>query len=90
MNCKNYLIALLSLQSFFYAFANAQVLPNASPNMVGISAEKASQLKNEINSRVTKGELPGAVLMVVRNQKIAIELVPKGFETLHAPRADQG
>ena len=72
MNCKNYLIALLSLQSFFYAFANAQVLPNASPNMVGISAEKASRLKNEINSRVTKGELPGAVLMVVRNQKIAI------------------
>jgi len=72
VNCKNYLIALLSLQSFFYAFANAQVLPNASPNMVGISAEKASQLKNEINSRVTKGELPGAVLMVVRNQKIAI------------------
>jgi CubicO group peptidase (beta-lactamase class C family) len=72
VNCKNYLIALLSLQSFFYAFANAQVLQTASPNVLGISTDKATQLNNELNSRVTKGELPGAVLMVIRNQKIAI------------------
>ena len=71
MNCKNYLVALLSLQSFFYAFANAQALPTASPNIVGISAEKATQLRNELNSRAkcAAGRHPGSCASPSSNRR---------------------
>jgi len=49
-----------------------QTLTYALPEEVGISSEKSNLLVNELKLRVTHGELPGAVLMVVRNHKIVI------------------
>jgi len=45
-----------------------QTLTYALPEEVGISSEKSNLLVNELELRVTQGELPGAVLMVVLNQ----------------------
>ena len=55
-----------------------QTLTYALPEEVGISSEKSNLLVNELKLRVTQGELPGAVLMVVRNHKIVIH-EPIGF-----------
>ena len=55
-----------------------QTLTYALPEEVGISSEKSNLLVNELKLRVTHGELPGAVLMVVRNHKIVIH-EPIGF-----------
>ena len=64
--------ALLSAQLLLSVVANAQPLQSVKPEDVGISSAKAALLKQELNDRVSKGELPGAVVMVVRNQKIAM------------------
>lgn len=64
--------ALLSAQVLLSVVANAQPLQSVKPEEVGISSAKATLLKQEFNDRVSKGELPGAVVMVVRNQKIAM------------------
>ena len=55
-----------------------QTLTNALPEEVGISSEKSNLLVNELKLRVTQGELPGAVLMIVRNHKVVIH-EPIGF-----------
>jgi len=55
-----------------------QTLTYALPEEVGISSKKANLLVNELKVRVTQGELPGAVLMVVRNHKVVIH-EPIGF-----------
>ncbi|NBT69655.1 MAG: class A beta-lactamase-related serine hydrolase, partial [Betaproteobacteria bacterium] len=55
-----------------------QNLTYASPEEVGVSSEKSNLLVNELKLRVTQGELPGAVLMVVRNHKVVIH-EPIGF-----------
>ena len=55
-----------------------QTLTYALPEEVGISSEKSNLLVNELELRVTQGELPGAVLMVVRNHKVVIH-EPIGF-----------
>jgi len=55
-----------------------QTLTYALPQEVGISSEKSNLLVNELELRVTQGELPGAVLMVVRNHKVVIH-EPIGF-----------
>ena len=55
-----------------------KTLTYALPEEVGISSEKSKMLVNELDLRVTQGELPGAVLMVVRNNKIVIH-EPIGF-----------
>jgi CubicO group peptidase (beta-lactamase class C family) len=55
-----------------------QTLNNALPEEVGFSSDKSNLIVNELKLRVTQGELPGAVLMVVRNHKIVIH-EPIGF-----------
>ena len=55
-----------------------QTLTNALPEEVGIFSEKSNLLVNELKLRVTQGELPGAVLMIVRNHKVVIH-EPIGF-----------
>ena len=55
-----------------------QNLTYTSPEEVGISAEKSNLLVNELKLRVVHGELPGAVLLVVRNHKVIIH-EPIGF-----------
>lgn len=51
--------------------AAAQALPTASPEQVGLSAERLNRISELIRRDVERGEIPGAVVLVVRRGKIA-------------------
>lgn len=60
--------------AFLLAFAvnvPAQELPTAKPADVGFSAERLDRITQWLKADVEKGTIPGAVLMIVRNGKVA-------------------
>jgi CubicO group peptidase (beta-lactamase class C family) len=66
--------ALLVSLAFLLALAvnvPAQNLPTAKPADVGLSAERLDRITQWLKADVDKGTIPGAVLMVVRNGKVA-------------------
>src|SRR5262245_5031458 len=46
-------------------------LPRAEPGAVGLSAEKAAELKPSLQRLVDEGKVPGGVALVVRHGKVA-------------------
>src|SRR3954471_12410397 len=59
---------------FLLAFAigaPAQELPTARPAELGFSAERLDQITNWLRDQSAKNVIPGAVLMIVRNGKVA-------------------
>lgn len=66
--------ALLVSLAFLLALAahvTAQDLPTARPADVGLSAERLDRITQWLKADVDKGTIPGAVLMIVRNGKVA-------------------
>ena len=59
--------------SLLTGLASANALESAPPAAVGLSATKVQDFKTELQRRIDAGEMPGAVLMVVRNGKIAVK-----------------
>jgi CubicO group peptidase (beta-lactamase class C family) len=62
--------------SFVLVFASlatlaAQNLPMAKPADVGLSAERLDRITQWLSGEITKGTIPGAVTMIVRNGKVA-------------------
>jgi CubicO group peptidase (beta-lactamase class C family) len=62
--------------SFFLGFAlvasvAAQNLSTAKPDEVGLSAERLDRITQWLGAEVSKGTIPGAVTMIVRNGKVA-------------------
>src|SRR3954452_21800573 len=55
----------------FLATVTAQNLPMAKPAEVGLSAERLDRITQWLSGEVTKGTIPGAVTMIVRNGKVA-------------------
>src|SRR5687767_8261821 len=53
-----------------FAFANAQGLPVALPQTVGMSAEKLNQIDSLIQQGIAEKKTPGAVVSVGRKGKI--------------------
>ena len=53
--------------------APAQELPKASAEEVGLSSSRLNRLTSFFQQEVDLGELPGAVIVVARNGKIAYE-----------------
>src|SRR6266478_2318834 len=51
--------------------AAAQGLPTAKPEEVGLSSARLARLTEVLKGNIAKGEIPGAVLLVARNGKIA-------------------
>lgn len=49
----------------------AQGLPTARPEEVGMSSVRLAALKSSLQAEVDNGKIPGAVLMIVRNGKLA-------------------
>jgi uncharacterized protein YbbC (DUF1343 family)/CubicO group peptidase (beta-lactamase class C family) len=49
---------------------NAQSLPSAAPNAVGMSAEKLNQIDGLVNQAIQEKKTPGAVVLVGRKGKI--------------------
>src|SRR5207237_7123673 len=68
----------------FYSFANAQGLPLAAPQTVGMSAEKLNQIDALVEKDIADKKLPGAVVLIGHKGKIVFRkaygnraLVPK-------------
>ncbi len=53
------------------AGASAQNLPSAKPADVGLSAERLERITQLLRDDATKGTIPGAVVMIMRNGKVA-------------------
>ncbi len=55
---------------FVYSFSNAQLLKTARPESVGLSSVKLTYLDSVILKSINKKELPGAVVLIGRNNSI--------------------
>jgi CubicO group peptidase (beta-lactamase class C family) len=60
------------LFSFFLPLsAFCSSLPTAPPESVGLSPERLKRITDTLNADISKGEIPGAVLLIARQGKIA-------------------
>jgi CubicO group peptidase (beta-lactamase class C family) len=53
-------------------FVEAQSLPTARPEQVGLSSERLDRLTATLKADIDKGVIPGAVLLVARHGKVAL------------------
>ncbi|PLC04337.1 serine hydrolase [Variovorax sp. RO1] len=63
--------ALLGLSLALPLLATAQSLPTARPESVGLSSERLQKLTDVLKADVAAGKIPGAVLLVARQGKVA-------------------
>ncbi|MDQ0035690.1 CubicO group peptidase (beta-lactamase class C family) [Variovorax boronicumulans] len=63
--------AALGLALAMPLLAAAQSLPTASPERVGLSTERLQMLTDVLKADVAAGKIPGAVLLVARQGKVA-------------------
>src|SRR6185369_12182476 len=61
----------VALGFFSLSQGYCQSLPSASPGDVGLSAQRITLFSNELRRRVDAKELPGAVLLIARDGKVA-------------------
>ena len=52
--------------------AQAQGLPGARPEQVGLSSERLGRITATLKADVDKGTIPGALLLVARHGKVAL------------------
>ena len=64
-------IAPLLFSLFFIVQINAQHLPQVTPEEVGMDSQKLQQTDRIINQAIADREIPGAVLAVVKDGKMA-------------------
>jgi len=69
MKIKQLLSLILPL--LLVAQANAQSLPAAKPEMVGLSSTRLARIDTVMNDYVRTNRIPGAVALVVRHGKVA-------------------
>src|SRR5262245_32072060 len=70
---KKTMMLMSGLVCFFsVALAQAQGLPSAKPEQVGLSSERLGRLTATLKTDVEKGVIPGAVVLVARHGKIAL------------------
>ena len=65
------LIAALVLATSLSVPASTQGLPKVAPDEVGFSAQRLKRLSGAFQSDVDKGVIPGAVVLVARDGKVA-------------------
>ena len=65
-----FLVALLCLSTT--AFTEAQSLPGAKPEQVGLSTDRLNKITATLRGDVEKGAIPGAILVVGRHGKVAL------------------
>jgi CubicO group peptidase (beta-lactamase class C family) len=64
------LAALLCL--FTFIVAEAQSLPSAKPEQVGLSSERLNRITATLKADADKGVIPGAVVLVARHGKVVL------------------
>jgi len=65
------LLIIFSLLFFFITSAAWSELPTANPEAVGLSSDRLNIISASLKAQIEKGVIPGAVVMVVRDGKIA-------------------
>jgi CubicO group peptidase (beta-lactamase class C family) len=65
-----FLAALLCLSTA--TFTDAQSLPGATPEQVGLSTDRLNKITATLRGDVEKGVIPGAILLVGRHGKVAL------------------
>lgn len=81
------LLAVVSLSVFVSsAVVNAQQLPTASPESVGLSSERLQRIATAVDQSIRDKEIAGAVTMVLRRGKVAW-LKPQGMLDREAGKA---
>lgn len=66
------IFSLIIISLIVFSLANAQDLPRAkNPEEVGLSSERLKRLTMGLKNDVEKGIIPGAVVLILRNGKIA-------------------
>jgi CubicO group peptidase (beta-lactamase class C family) len=65
------LIAVLALGVSLSVSALAQGLPKVEPDQLGFSAQRLHRLSGALQSDVDRGAIPGAVVLIARNGKVA-------------------
>jgi CubicO group peptidase (beta-lactamase class C family) len=63
--------AALFLGLFFSLGALADPLPTTPPEAVGFSPKRLEAITAKLKANIAKGDIPGAVLMIARNGKVA-------------------
>ena len=71
---------------FSATFVQAQGLPSASPESVGMSAPKLAHIKEAFAQEIDKGNLPGVVVVVARRGKL-VYTESVGFQNKEAGKA---
>ena len=71
---------------FSATFVQAQGLPSASPESVGMSAPKLARIKEAFAQEIDKGNLPGVVVVVARRGKL-VYTETVGFQNKEAGKA---
>jgi len=69
----NRVIALLGTFCWLVlgTFAYANSLPVATPEEAGLSSERLGRITEMLRANIAKSEIPGAVLLIARQGKIA-------------------
>lgn len=62
---------LLCLAAMLSSPLHAQPLPSATPQQVGLSADKLNAIDTAVQKHIEARDIPGAVVLVARNGKIA-------------------
>src|SRR5882762_2416950 len=69
---KKRFLLLVLVGSVNFSFSQNVLVP-AKPETVGVSSERLARIDNVLNDYVTKGNIPGAVALIIRNGKIVYE-----------------
>ncbi len=70
INGKSLIANFLIILSVFCAFTDAQSLPVAAPNAVGMNVEKLNQIDALVEKDISEKKLPGAVVVIGHKGKI--------------------
>lgn len=72
MQIRRNLFALSCVAAIIFAsFAIAQPLPSAKPEALGLSSQRLKNISTVFRTHIDQGKLPGVVVMVARNGKLA-------------------
>ena len=63
-------LAYVSAAWMLSAVAQAQPLPMATPESVGMSSQRLEKITSTFKQEVAQGKLPGAVVMIARKGKL--------------------
>ena len=75
MHPMNRMVQRVSVLLCFVSLALSQGLPSASPDEVGLSADRLARISKAMEEDVAAGRIPGALATVIRKGKVAYQAI---------------